>query len=75
MNEPLIILRESEDRHPVRHFVDGDTQREGGAARPNSRGHGVTVRDFAQRVRCRAAEFGRAAAALAGAGLELARRR
>jgi hypothetical protein len=75
MNEPLIILHESEDGHPVRHFVDGDASRSGGAARHDSRGIGVLAQDVAQRAWFLAAELGPAAAALTKAGLKRALRR
>ena len=75
MNEPLIALRENEHGHPLRHFVDGDAPRPGGAARHGGGGTGSPTRDLMQRVLSRAAELGYAAAALTKAGLKLARRR
>ena len=74
MNEPLIILRVRPEGHPVRHFVDAEAPPGGGAARHERRGAKI-VQDLAQRARRRTTELGHAAAALAAAGLELARRR
>ncbi len=73
MNEPLIILDESEDGHPVRRFADGDAPHGGGAARHHGRGNGFLPQDLAQRAWPRAVELGHAAAALTKA--KLARRR
>lgn len=75
MNEPLIILRESENGHHVRRFVDGDAPHGGGAARHEGRGAGFLAQDLAQRAWFLTAELGHAVAALTKAGLKLARRR
>jgi hypothetical protein len=75
MNEPLIMLRESEDGHSVRRFVDGEAPDGGGAARQEARRIGFLAQGLAQRARFRAAQLGHAAAALTKAGLSLARKR
>ena len=75
MNEPMIILCDKEDGHPVRRFVDGDASHGGGAARQDGRGTRFLAPHLAQRALHRIADFGQAAAALTMAGFRLARRR
>jgi len=75
MNEPLIILCESESGQPVRRFMDGDAEHGGGAARHEGRGAGSRAQDQAQRAWYLAAKLGQAVAALTKAGLKRPRRR
>ena len=75
MNEPLIILCEHEDGHPVRRFVDGDAPRGGGAARHEGRPDRLLTQTLGQPAILRAAELGHVFAALIKAGLRLALRR